>query len=155
MAEGNITSEVTKEKDWTVFAIAGRLDRMSASQSEEKADAVMASCTKFAVDLKGLSYLSSAGIRTLLRLAQKAKAGQKMFAICGAEGFVKDVIEESKRGVCLSIARGFLPKRGKKFIAQWMWCWIPLGRSLLPCWLKMRGNSPSLQPWREEASQIG
>ena len=48
------------------------------------------------IDIKGLSYLSSMGIRILLRAAKKAKADRKIFAICRAEGFVKEVIEESE-----------------------------------------------------------
>ena len=103
MADETITSDVIKERDWTVLAMTGRLDRMTASQSEEKADAIMASCAKFAIDVKGLSYLSSAGIRILLRLAQKAKAKQKSFAVCGAEGFVKEVIEESNMNAIVKI----------------------------------------------------
>ena len=103
MADEIITSEIIQEKDWTVLAITGRLDRMSAPQTGEKAEAALASCSKFAVDVKGLSYLSSAGIRILLRLAQKARAEQKMFAICGAQGFVKEVIEDSNMHAIVTV----------------------------------------------------
>ena len=103
MAEEIITSEITQEKNWTVLAVSGRLDRMTAPQIGEQAEAALASCSQFAVDVKGLSYLSSAGIRILLRLAKKAKAGQKDFAICGAEGFVKEVIEDSNMNAIVTI----------------------------------------------------
>jgi len=95
VADEMLTSEVIREADWTVLAITGRLDRTTAPQIGEKAEAALASCSQFAVDVKGLSYLSSAGIRILLRLAKKAKVEQKKFAVCGAEGFVKEVIEDS------------------------------------------------------------
>ncbi len=103
MADEMLASEVIREADWTVFAITGRLDRMTAPQTGEKAEAVLASCSKFAVDVKGLSYLSSAGIRILLRLAKKARAEQKKFAVCGAEGFVKEVIEDSNMNAIVKI----------------------------------------------------
>ena len=106
MAEEIIASEVAQEKDWTVLAITGRLDRATAHQTGEQAESLLASNAKFAIDVKRLSYLSSAGIRILLRLAKKAKAMQKPFAICGAEGFVKEVIEESNMNTIVNIYQG-------------------------------------------------
>lgn len=95
MADEIITGEITQEKDWTVFAIGGRLDKMTAPQIEERAGSVLASCAKFAVDVKGLSYISSAGVRILFCLVKQARAEQKEFAICGVKGFVKKVLEDS------------------------------------------------------------
>lgn len=106
MAEEIITCEICEEKDWKVLALAGRLDRTSSAMVEEKAGAVLASCQKFAIDVKELIYLSSAGIRILLRLAKKAKAEKKSFALCGAEDFVKEVLEDSNMNVLVTICPG-------------------------------------------------
>ena len=103
MAEEIITCETCEERDWTVLALAGRLDRTNSAEVGEKAEAVFASSQKFAVDVKELVYLSSAGIRILLRLAKMPKAGKKSFAICGAEGFVKEVLEDSNMNVLVTI----------------------------------------------------
>ena len=105
MADKIIISEVTREGDWTVLALAGRLDRRNVPFFEEKAEPVLASCDKFAIDLKKVSYLSSAGIRILLRLAKKAKAEQKSFVLCGAEGVVKEVMEETHMDMIVTLCR--------------------------------------------------
>jgi len=103
MAEETVASEVIQESGWTVLALTGRLDRVTAPQIGEKAESLLDSCAKFAVDVKQLSYLSSAGIRVLLRLAKKARTEQKAFALCGAQGFVKEVIEESNMNAIVTI----------------------------------------------------
>ena len=103
MADEAFASEVIQENGWTIFALAGRLDRVTAPQIGEQAESVLASCVKMALDVKGLSYLSSAGIRILLRLAKKARAEQKAFVVCGAQGFVKEVIEESNMNAIVTI----------------------------------------------------
>ena len=114
MADETVASEVIQEtdangapasasNDWTIIALTGRLDRLNAAQIGEQAESALDSCVKLALDVKELSYLSSAGIRVLLRLAQKAKKEQKAFAVCGAEGFVKEVIEESNMNAIVTI----------------------------------------------------
>lgn len=107
MEEKFITSAIEEEKDWKVLSLKGRMDRATSSAIGEKAESLLASSAKFAIDVKGLSYLSSAGIRILLQLAKKAKAEQKAFALCGAEGFVKEIIEESNMNALVKI----YPKR--------------------------------------------
>ncbi|MBR0284638.1 MAG: STAS domain-containing protein [Selenomonadaceae bacterium] len=103
MADETVASEVIQENGWTILALTGRLDRVTAPQIGEQAESALASCAKLALDVKELSYLSSAGIRVLLRLAQKARKEQKAFAVCGAEGFVKEVIEESNMNAIVTI----------------------------------------------------
>ena len=46
--------------------------------------------------MSGLEYLSSAGIRILLRLTKQAQAEGKDFALVGATGMVKVVLAESR-----------------------------------------------------------
>ena len=97
MADETVASEVIQENGWTILALIGRLDRVTAPQIGEQAESALASCAKLALDVKELSYLSSA------RLAQKARTEQKAFAVCGAEGFVKEVIEESNMNAIVTI----------------------------------------------------
>lgn len=106
MTEEFITCETSEERDWKVLALAGRLDRTNSAEVGEKAEVVLAASQKFAVDVKELVYLSSAGMRILLRLAKMAKAGKKAFAICGAEGFVKEVLEDSNMNMLVTICPG-------------------------------------------------
>lgn len=103
MAGEFITSETSEENGWTLLVLTGRLDRITSSEIEEKAESLLAKNSKFAIDVKGLSYLSSAGIRILIRVAKKARSSQKSFAICGAEGFVKEVMDDSNLDAMMTI----------------------------------------------------
>lgn len=42
-----------------------------------------------------MDYLSSAGLRVLLRLNKLAKKSGKEFTLCGPSGIVKSVLEDS------------------------------------------------------------
>ena len=51
--------------------------------------------THIAVDFSGLDYISSAGLRTLLVLGNKAQAQKSELVLCGLSGMVDEVLEES------------------------------------------------------------
>ena len=50
---------------------------------------------KTVLDMSGMDYLSSAGLRVLLRLNKLAKKSGKEFTLCGPSGIVKSVLEDS------------------------------------------------------------
>ena len=91
----DIKLEINQKDNWGVISLVGRLDRVNADEVYASGEKEMSSREKLAVELTGLEYISSAGIRVLLRLAKKAKAENKSFALCGAAGFVKEVLEDS------------------------------------------------------------
>ena len=68
-----------------------------------QADAVFATTKKLAVDMSGLDYLSSAGIRVLLHLTKTAKAEGKEFALVAPAGMIKVVLAESRMDMFVSI----------------------------------------------------
>ena len=103
MAEETIAFQTSEKNGWTLWAVRGRLDRMTAQEAGEKADQVFAAEQKFAVDMSGLEYLSSAGIRILLRLTKQASAEGKEFALVGATGMVKVVLAESRMDMFANI----------------------------------------------------
>ena len=103
MAEEMIVFQTSKKNGWTLWAVRGRLDRMTAQEAGEKADQVFSAAQKFAVDMSGLEYLSSAGIRILLRLTKQASAEGKEFALVGATGMVKVVLAESRMDMFANI----------------------------------------------------
>ena len=87
---------VTEKNGWTIWSVSGRLDRLTSVKAGEEADKVFATAEKFAVEMSGLEYLSSAGIRILLSLTKKAKAEGKDFALVGAACMVKAVLVETR-----------------------------------------------------------
>ena len=103
MDEKLLSSEVSEKGVWTILSLQGRLDRVTSTEVGEQAEELLASSTKLAVEMTGLEYLSSAGLRIILRLAKKAKVERKAFAICGAEGFVKEVLEDSNMDMLVTL----------------------------------------------------
>ena len=56
-----------------------------------------------AIDLSGLKYLSSAGLRILLRFGKRAKMDGKDFALIAADGMVATVLKEAKMAMLLTV----------------------------------------------------
>jgi anti-anti-sigma factor len=86
----------TQHPSAIVLALTGRLDGLSSPALEQRVDAVLASGAKALVlDLSGLDYVSSAGLRVFLTAAKKFKTagGRASFAALPAP--VREVFELS------------------------------------------------------------
>ena len=103
MAEETIAFQTSEKNGWTLWAVKGRLDRLTAQEAGEKADNIFSAAQKLAVDMSGLEYLSSAGIRVLLKLTKQAKAEGKEFALVAPAGMVKVVLAESRMDMFVTI----------------------------------------------------
>ena len=81
--------------DVLVVEIAGRLDTQSSGPaSEEMARIVEAGNGKILLNLGNLEFISSAGLRVLLRTTKLLPEAGRMM-ICQANGIVKEVLEIS------------------------------------------------------------
>ena len=103
MGDNTIGLRTSEKNGWTLLCVEGRLDRLTAQDAGEKADKVFAATQKLAVDMSGLEYLSSAGIRVLLRLTKQAHAEGKAFALVAPSGMVKVVLAESRMDMFATI----------------------------------------------------
>ena len=103
MGDNTIGLRTSEKNGWTLLCVEGRLDRLKAQDAGEKADKVFAATQKLAVDMSGLEYLSSAGIRVLLRLTKQAQAEGKAFALVAPSGMVKVVLAESRMDMFATI----------------------------------------------------
>ncbi|MDD2466640.1 MAG: STAS domain-containing protein [Desulfobulbus sp.] len=82
-----------------VVTVTGKMDALTAPAYQEKLNQLIADGTiAFVVDLEGLNYISSAGLRGILATAKalKGKGGQVRFA--NVKGTVKEVFEMSGFG---------------------------------------------------------
>ena len=84
----------TKSGAVTVAALEGRLDTVTAAAAETKLLALLAEGPVVA-DLTGVRYVSSAGLRVLLKAAKQAKTANQAFKVCGLQPAVKEVFEIS------------------------------------------------------------
>ncbi len=92
----------TVHKDWRVLTPVGRINTVTASDAEKTMQGALDNCSKLALDMSKLDYISSAGLRAILRLAKKAKKLKKQFVYCNARGMIKEVLEASGMDMLLT-----------------------------------------------------
>jgi anti-anti-sigma factor len=84
----------SKSGSITIAAFAGRLDTATAAAAEQKLMAMLREGGVVA-DLAGVKYVSSAGLRVLLKAAKQAKNANVSFSICATQTAVREVFEMS------------------------------------------------------------
>jgi anti-anti-sigma factor len=85
-----------KEKDRFIVAVTGRMDAVTAPEFENRLlDWINAGETHLIVDFRGLEYISSAGLRSILTIAKNLKVRQGQMALCALQDTVKEVFEIS------------------------------------------------------------
>lgn len=76
-----------------VMAVTGRLDAITAPDFEREGATYTG--VKLALDLAGLEYVSSAGLRSILALAKQLKTTGGALVLYNVTGLVKEVLEMS------------------------------------------------------------
>ena len=86
-----------KEKDVLIISVNGRMGEVTAPEFEERMrELIDEGETRFIVDLKGLEYISSAGLRGLLSSAKALRGKNGQIFLTGLTGAVKEVFEISQ-----------------------------------------------------------
>ena len=83
-----------REGTVTVAAMEGRLDTATAPSAEEKLIALLDQGGVVA-DMEGVRYVSSAGLRVLLKAAKQARTRGVPFSVCSLQPAVREVFEIS------------------------------------------------------------
>lgn len=84
-----------EEKQALVVTIAGRLDSPAAPDFDRQAAVWIKPGRLVILDLSQLTYISSAGLRSILSIGKQLKTAGGRLALCGLSGFTKEVIELS------------------------------------------------------------
>ncbi len=81
----NISSDTDQAQGISVLKVQGRVDSESTPQLEEALTTLLkAGCNKIVVNLKGVDFMSSAGLRAIVRAyqgAQKAGGSVRLAAV--------------------------------------------------------------------------
>jgi stage II sporulation protein AA (anti-sigma F factor antagonist) len=87
--------EITEEREAGVLvvALAGRLDSLSSSELETRLLERAAREERLVVDLERVEYISSAGLRVLLRLLSKQRESKRDLVLCAMAEDVREVFE--------------------------------------------------------------
>jgi anti-anti-sigma factor len=87
---------VRKERNIVVVSVTGRMDAVTAPEFEKSLVGLMSKGEKtFLVNLAGLEYISSAGLRSILFIAKQLKVEQGEIIFCGLRGPVEEVFKIS------------------------------------------------------------
>ena len=98
-----IEFQESERGSWHVLTAVGRIDTVTASTAEAALVEQLKAQSKIALDMSKLEYISSAGLRVLLRLAKQAKKSKKALVFFGAGGMIKEVLEASGMDMLLTI----------------------------------------------------
>ncbi len=91
-----IKTETVKEGKSTVFKVSGRLDNITAIQFDADCDKLQSDIGhSLVLDFSDLTYISSAGLRSVLLLGKKLNAKGGHILICGLSQVIKDVFQIS------------------------------------------------------------
>jgi anti-sigma B factor antagonist len=84
--------EIKRNTDETIIALVGRLDTTTAPVLDKTINSDIEDTTNLVLDLKGLEYISSAGLRVLLGAQKRMQkiGSMKVINVCEA---VMDVFE--------------------------------------------------------------
>lgn len=84
------------ENDFFVVKLEGRLDIGTATQFEKDCMTwIEQGKRQFVLDLAGLEYISSAGLRSILAATKKLKPLGGRLSLCGLSGLVEEVVTVS------------------------------------------------------------
>ena len=89
--------EVTESRGGgtTTLRISGRVDGSVSKLLQERVQDIVSRDDNVIVDLGGMSYVSSAGLRSFIMLAKHAKARQKTIALVALQDEVTEIFEIS------------------------------------------------------------
>lgn len=85
----------TMEGEVLILAVQGRLDSNTAKELDETLTAQVGSKPAVVLDFSGLEYISSAGLRVLLKAAKQGRAGGGKLALCALSPHVREVFDIS------------------------------------------------------------
>lgn len=84
------------EGDAKILEVEGRLDSNTAPEFEETLfDAIRNGARKTIIDCESLGYISSAGLRVILKAAKELKRSDGRLVLCALQDYVREVFEIS------------------------------------------------------------
>lgn len=90
----NVT--VSREEKAMIVTVVGRLDSITSCELEDWTDANLALPeSDLLMECSQLDYISSAGLRAILKISRLITTGSHTFSLCNVQDHVKEVFEIS------------------------------------------------------------
>lgn len=84
--------EISSQQEITIIKLTGELHRQTAPGIQEKITPLATPHCKILLDMSGVTYMSSAGLRLLLLFYRKIEGGQGKIVITGLQELVRDTM---------------------------------------------------------------
>lgn len=88
-----LTINESSAGDVQIMALEGRLDTATSADFDFAAEAHADKPSKLLIDLSGIQYVSSAGLRVFLMLAKKLQKAQGKLVLCNMSAGVREVFD--------------------------------------------------------------
>ena len=86
----------TKHDQYSIFKLNGRLDSNTAMGFEQKLfECIENGTQRLILDFQDLDYISSAGLRVILKATKNLKSSEGKLVLCAMQDYVKEVFEIS------------------------------------------------------------
>lgn len=85
--------EVSQRNDVTVASLVGEIDSTTAPAAQEQLVPLIKPGCLLVLDMKDLTFLSSAGLRIMLLLYRQAAANQGKVALAALQDTIRDTME--------------------------------------------------------------
>jgi len=86
----------TKHDQYSIFKLNGRLDSNTALGFEQKLfECIENGTQRLILDFQDLDYISSAGLRVILKATKNLKSAEGKLVLCAMQDYVKEVFEIS------------------------------------------------------------
>jgi anti-anti-sigma factor len=93
--------------DVVVVAVSGRVDHANADQFRTELWPHVAGCAaggdRLVLDLAGMEYISSAGLRVLMLASRQAKSRDGTLVVCGLQPIVGEIFRISRFDVVFTV----------------------------------------------------
>ena len=84
----------SKKNEINIFKLNGRLDSNTSPELEKKlAGAMEGGARNMVLDFENLDYISSAGLRIILKTTKDLKRAEGALILCSMQDYVKEVFE--------------------------------------------------------------
>ena len=87
-----MTIEKKLDNEFATLIVSGRLDTQTAPELENELDSILAELKELTFDMTNLEYVSSAGLRVILK-AQKAMNAQGSMKLTGVNDSIMEVFD--------------------------------------------------------------
>jgi len=86
----------TQKEGIVILGLKGRLDSNTSDDFEKKLlGLILSGETRLVLDFKDLDYISSAGLRVLLKAAKELKRNNGRLAFCSLKDYIREIFELS------------------------------------------------------------